>query len=212
MILTVVKLKCSVLVENFNTHEMESKKISTSLILRNSETIGFAEMVTAKYFGEKASPENNYSITGLSFLNVQEVLVLGSLEQEVLGVEEENLLWFKIKVQLSGEGKPFTNLYLVKEINMERAQDRIRNTFVGSTLECSFKTSGEVKVIDYLELDEAKDESIFEDPELIKKDESSEVDFENDDFADDFMSQDFTSPKDPEEESLDPGESDSDDF
>lgn len=212
MILTVVKLKCSVLVQNFNTGEMESKKISTSLILRNSETIGFAEMVTAKYFGEKPSPENDYSITGLSFLNVQEVLVLGSLEQEVLDVEEENLLWFKIKVQLSGEGKPFTNLYLVKEVNMERAQDRIRNTFFGSTLECSFKTSGEVKVIDYLELVEAKDESIFEDPELIKKDESSEVDFENDDFADDFMSQDFISTKDPEEESLDTGESDSDDF
>jgi hypothetical protein len=193
----LVKVKCRILSENSKGEEI-SKMISSAVAIHNAGTYGNAEVETAKFFEQKASPENNFRITGISEMNVHSIFyAITELEAEDLDEEPK---WFKIKVELSGEMKPFTNLYLVYAETMQKAQEFVKTSWANTSYDVVLKTSAEIKMLTYIELegpakkddeeseqesekkfdkikDSFKEEVIFDEDSLLEKDElMSELD------------------------------------
>lgn len=175
MKLHLVKVKCTVLTKNRDGEDVGKSK-NTAIAIRRAETFGNAEIETTKYFGLKGAPENNFSITGIGILNIQDILINFELDQDY-----DDGKWFKIKVALLDDGQTVvTNLYLVFDESMTAAQTRVKNLLQNVTYDVVFKTSSEISLMEYIEL-----------PEEESKDSDSEFDSGDED---DDPSQDYEGP------------------
>ncbi len=179
MNLHIVNVKCTILSVNKHGEDV-AKPTTTSLAIYNAGTFGNAEIETAKYFEKKASPENAHRVTKISENLIHSVMY--AITPAVAEEDEIEALWFKIKVELQGEGKPFSNTYLVFAETMQKAQEFVKNSFSHTTLDVIFKTSAQIKLMDYIELEGPKKEAaapgMFTPEEEMEEEETTEDDFE----------------------------------
>lgn len=168
MNLHIVKLKCTIIAPN-NQGEEVAKQTSSALAIYNAGTFGNAEIETAKYFGQKASPENAHSVVSISKMNIHSVMY--AITPIVAEENDIEALWFKIKVELAGDGKPFSNVYLVLAETMQKAQEFVKNSFRESILEVVFKTCSVIALMDYIELEgeSDKEEDVKDESETVER-------------------------------------------